>query len=501
MASDTSTAADAGLERELRELETAARALEPDGDERRALREALEEHVEGFLGRLPDALAYEADKAAARELDTMPVPEESGGPERARDLLARYRRSVEDVGLKPASGGHLAYIPGGGLYAAALGDYLAAVTNEYAGIRFTGPGAVEMENRLIRWMAELVGYPSDAAGNLASGGSIANLVAVVTAREARGLSAADVPDAVVYLTGQAHHCVHKALRIAGLGECRIREVAMDGDRRMDPADLARSVEEDRSAGRIPWMVVSSAGTTDVGAVDPLGAISDVAEEEGLWHHVDAAYGGFFLLCPELAPAFDGIGRSDSVVMDPHKGLFLPYGLGAVVIKDRDAMHRAHRYRAAYMQDAEEDGPVVESPAELSPELSKHFRGLRLWLPLMLHGLEPFRAALREKVLLARWFHREAEAEGFETGPEPELSVATYRWVPENGDPDAFNRRLVEAVHEDGRVFVSSTRLDGQVWLRLAVLTFRTHLDTVRRTLEVLREKVDELEEGEAPAGA
>ncbi len=515
-------------------MERAARPLEPDARRRAALRRPVLEHAEEFLERLPRSPVYRAEKEAAGEIRRHPFPERGpvGAPDsasqgggdgtprgtdpggdgtseaespgddvtrlesgRVRELLELHRRSVEEPGLNPAHGGHLGYIPGGGIYTSALGDYLAAVTNEYAGVRFAGPGAVEMENHVISWMAEMVGYPADAAGNLASGGSIANLVAVVSAREAAGLQAPDYPRAAVYLTEQVHHCVDKALRIAGMGESVIHRVAMDDRRRMDPEALARQVAADRREGLVPWLVVASAGTTDVGAIDPLEELADVAEAEDLWLHVDGAYGAFFMLCDEVRPKLAGIERSDSVVMDPHKGLFLPYGLGAVVVKDRQAMHRAHHYRAAYMQDAqaEEAGGPVDSPAELSPELTKHFRGLRIWLPLMLHGVAPFRAALREKLLLARYFHRRIGELGFETGPEPELSVVIYRWVPEEGDADAFNEALVEAVHEDGRVFVSSTRLDGKFVLRLAVLSFRTHLETIDLTLEILQEKVAELE--------
>jgi glutamate/tyrosine decarboxylase-like PLP-dependent enzyme len=232
-------------------------------------------------------------------------------------------------------------------------------------------------------------------------------------------------------------------------------------------------------------VIATAGTTDVGAIDPLGAIADIAGAEGLWLHVDAAYGGAFLLCEEGRRALAGIDRSDSTVIDPHKGLFLPFGSGALLVRSRDRLAAANRYHANYMQDAFR-ADVELSPADLSPELSRPFRGLRLWLPLKLYGLAPFRAALEEKLLLARHFHERLSAlPGWEVGPPPDLSVVTYRYLPARGDADAFNRRLVEAVQGDGRVFISSTQLDGRFTLRLAVLNVRTHLEQVELALEVL----------------
>lgn len=473
------------------ELERAAAPLEPDADTRRRLREAVVDYAEGFLERLPSARTFVTDAAPAREVGLRSPGE---GPGDITELLGLLARGVDETGLKPSSPNHMAYIPGGGLYVSSLGDYLADITNEYVGIRFTGPGSVELENALLSWMADLVGYPADTAGNLTSGGSLANLIALVTAREAHGLRSADYPRAVVYLTGQAHHCLDKALRIAGMGECVRRYVSMDGRHRMDPVALERAVAEDAGAGLRPWLVVASAGTTDVGAIDPLDAIADVASEHGLWYHVDGAYGGFFALCPEIRERLRGIERSDSLVMDPHKSLFLPYGLGAVLVKDRASMQRAHAYRADYMQDAATaESALSDSPADLSPELTRPFRGLRLWLPLFVHGVAPFRACLQEKLELTRYFQRRVGEIGFETGPEPELTVATYRWLPERGDPDAFNEALVRALHEDGRLFVSSTRLDGAYVLRLAVLTFRTHLEHIERALDVLAEKVRELE--------
>lgn len=477
----------------IRELEEVSRRLEPDADGRARLRDAVVDYSEGFLRHIDELRAFETDRSAVEELRDTPIGDE-GRP--VDELLSLLRRSVDTPGLNPASGGHLAYIPGGGLYASALGDYLAAVTNRYAGVRFTGPGAVEMENMLLDWMAGLVGYPEEAAGNLASGGSIANLVAVVTAREARELEPASCGEAVVYVSEQTHHCIDKALRIAGLGGSVKRVVPVDDRYRMDPAALEEAVERDRRSGLRPWMVVGSAGTTDVGAVDPLEEIGGVADRHGLWYHVDAAYGGFFALCDSCRDLLSGMARSDSVVLDPHKGLFLPYGTGAVLVKDRAALHRAHHYRADYMQDIQQaEAGRVESPAELSPELSKHFRGLRLWLPLLVHGVEPFRAALEEKRLLALRFWQRAQERGFEVGPRPELSVAAVRWRPESGaDPDAFNEALVDAVREDGRVFLSSTTLDGRFVIRMAALSFRTHVETVDLALEILCEKARDLEE-------
>jgi aromatic-L-amino-acid decarboxylase len=474
----------------IRQLERVSRELEPTPDARARVRDAVVAHGDAFLDSLSRLKAYESNKASARGLRRSPFSE---GPAEIEELLEVIARCVEQPGLNPASGGHLAYIPGGGIYYASLGDYLAAVTNRYAGVRFGGPGAVEMENMLLDWMAGVVGYPEGCGGNLASGGSIANLIGIVTARDAHGLRARDFERAVVYLSEQTHHCIDKALRIAGLSECLQRTVPLDAGYRMIPEELERLIAEDRKAGLRPWTVIASAGTTDVGAIDPLEAIGELARRHDLWYHVDGAYGGFFALVDECRPRLAGMELSDSLVLDPHKGLFLPYGTGAVLVKDKAAMHRAHYYTAAYMQDTvAEESLALDSPAELSPELTKHFRGLRLWLPLKLHGIAPFRACLEEKLLLTRYFYDEVRRLGFEVGPEPELSVATYRWVPKSGDANAFNQALVEEIHRDGRVFISSTMLDGNYVLRLAVLTFRSHLDTIDLALEILEQKVDEL---------
>jgi len=470
----------------LAEVEPAARSLEESPDERRALTARVTDLGHGILDDLAERRIWDRSEGAARALLEMGVPDQPQDLDAVLDLVTR---EIDGPGLQPAHGGHLGYIPGGGIYAGALGDWLAAVTNRYAGVYYAGRGAARLENMLVRWLCRLVGYPAESFGTLTSGGSVATLVAVTAARDAKGVRAREVERSVVYATAQAHHCVGKALAIAGLCEAPVRTLPMDEAYRMDPSALAELVRADRAAGLRPFLLVGTAGTTDTGAVDPLDALADVAAAEDMWFHVDGAYGGAFLLLDELLPRFAGIERSDSVVIDPHKGLFNPYGTGAVVVRDAAHLAPSHGHRGVYLQDAvaADEEP---SPADVSPELTRHFRGLRMWLPLVLHGLDRHRAALEEKRLLALLFHERARELGFEVGPTPDLSVAMFRWVPRDGsDATAFNERLLQAVLEDGRVFLSTTTIDGVYWLRVALLCFRSHRDHIDAVLEVLAREV------------
>ncbi len=477
------------------ELEQASQPLEPSPSQRDDWAAAVQNYAHHYVDSLPNRKAYVKRDTPSVGLLELPL---DGQPKPMEQLLATLKENLPNDGLNPASGGHLGYIPGGGIYPTALGDYLAAVTNEYAGIFFGGPNAVRMENMLLRWMCGLIGYPEGSLGNLTSGGSIANLIAFVTARDSKKITSAKVVNSVIYLTEQVHHCVHKAIRIGGMGEVIVRNVPMDERFRMDAGILAQMVEEDVADGLHPFLVVASAGTTDTGAMDPLDAVADICEKHDLWFHVDAAYGGFFILADVDNPdgstikdTFKGIERSDSVAIDPHKGLFLSYGLGAVLIKDVKAQMDSHFYRASYMQDTL--GATEEyNPADLSPELTKHWRGVRMWLPLQLYGIAPFKAALEEKILLTRYFYDEIQKLGFEVGPFPDLSVATYRYVPKEGDANDFNAQLLEHVQTDGRIFVSSTTIGGVYWIRIAILCFRTHLREVDMLLGIFREGVEKL---------
>jgi glutamate/tyrosine decarboxylase-like PLP-dependent enzyme len=473
------------------ETEGIARMLEPDGAARAALVEKVVSYADRFLDSIYDVPAYVTTEDKGVGIYDSPISET---PLNVDAVLELVRQNIDRPGLNPASGGHLGYIPGGGIYYSALGDYLADVTNRFAGVFFAGPGAVRMENLLLEWMAKIAGYPSTAGGNLTSGGSIANLSGIVAARDSFGLKSKDIDRSAIYLTAQAHHSIDKAIRVAGLKECPLRYIPMDQDHRMNAGLLEQAIIDDRKKGLFPWLIVASAGTTDAGAVDPLDAIAELARAHKLWLHVDGAYGAFFILCDEGRKILKGMENSDSLVMDPHKGLFLPYGTGAVLVRDKKTLYDAFWYQANYLQDALRSNDEL-SPADLSPELTKHFRGMRLWMPLKLLGLAPFRAALEEKLLLARYFHREMqEVEGFEVGSYPDLSVVTFRYLPARGDPNEFNERLIKEVQRDGRVFLSSTMLEGKFILRVAILCFRTHRQTIDLTIQILREKAKLLQE-------
>ncbi len=471
-------------------LQRRSQQLEPNAEQLASLFDGLQNFATTFLNNLGSSPTYRATDSKGIGLLGSPIAEDGISLQACLKLLDE---NLVKQGLNPASGGHLGYIPGGGIVYSAFGDFLADITNQYSGIFFAGPGAVRMENMMLNWMADIVGYPSESAGNLSSGGSMANLIGIVTARDARQLKSGDFCRSPIYLSRQVHHSVDKAIRIAGLRECPIRYIPLDERYRLRADLLEEAVVQDKQDGLNPWLVIASAGTTDTGAVDPLPGIGQIAASHELWFHLDAAYGGFFVLCDEGKRILAGMDASDSIVMDPHKGLFLPYGSGAVLVKDGRKLFEAHYYMANYMQDTIDSRDEL-SPADLSPELTKHFRGLRFWLPLKLLGIKPFRAALEEKLLLARYFHaRLQEMEGFEVGPAPELSVVTYRYLPKKGGANEFNKKLVQEIHKDGRVFVSSTVLDGKFTLRLAVLVFRTHLQTIDLVLEILQEKVDRLQ--------
>lgn len=435
---------------------------------------AVQAHAQAYLEGLTDGPTYTSKGAS----ETPAFPDSPGSIEQALDFIARQ---IEQTGIATASGRFMGYIPGGGLFHAALGDFLAGISNKYAGFTSAAPGAVRLENSCVRWLADLIGMPAEASGTLTSGGSIANLAAIVAARDALDRQGGGA----VYLAPTVHHCVDKALRIAGRADAPRRTLALDDRYRISLASLEAALEQDRRAGVAPWLVVASAGTVDTGSVDPLADIAGLCARYGAWLHVDGAYGGLFMLCPEGRAVLDGIERADTLAVDPHKTLFLPYGTGAVLARDGRNLRAAFSATADYITPFGDHEDV--SPSDLSPELTRHFRALRLWLPLQLAGVDAFRAAQSEKIGLARYMHAQlAGMPGWDAGQAPDLSVVAFRYRPAAGDIDDFNERLTARLQQDGRVFFSATRIHGRAYLRAAILSFRTHLDHIDEALDILR---------------
>ncbi|MEQ1507169.1 MAG: aminotransferase class I/II-fold pyridoxal phosphate-dependent enzyme [Myxococcota bacterium] len=425
-----------------------------------------------------------------------PPPEEPGD---WRGILGTLERAL-GASLDTTSPGYLAYVPGGGLPQVAVADLYADLVNRFTGLWMPAPGFVTLEIEVIRWFAGILGLPDAAGGLLTSGGSLANLGAVVAARHHH--LGEDLADGVVYRSDATHHSVDKTVALAGIPRRNVRSIPVDAAHRLRVDALDAAIRADRAAGRRPFLVVANAGTTAVGAVDPIDAIADRCAEHRVWLHVDAAYGGFFALTARGTAVLRGIGRADSVTLDPHKGLFLPYGTGCLIVRDREALRAAHAVEATYLPPPADD-PLAWDLADLGPELSRPNRGLRVWLPVALHGLGAFRRTLDEKLDLAQVAAEAIRAiPGVRLVSEPTLSLFSFRLEPDGpgGDPgptDVVNRRWLSATNRRRRVFLSgAVVVDPAVGrplfvLRVCVLSYRTHADRIAMLIEDLRETVAE----------
>jgi aromatic-L-amino-acid/L-tryptophan decarboxylase len=455
-----------------------------------AAMERIVPHV-ASLGQQPAADVLGA-VALARAL-IEPLPRQATPLPELLDLL--FDRAVPKS-FNAAGPGYLAYIPGGGLFHAAAADLIADAVNRYTGVFAAAPALAQLEANVLSWFAEIVGYPRAARGILTSGGSLANFTALVTARRER------LPEnflaGTIYASDQTHHSVAKSAILAGFPAANVRKVACDGEFRVRLDALEEAVAADRARGLLPFLVVGNAGTTNTGAVDPLADLAALARRLGLWFHVDAAYGGFFLLTAAGRRAMRGIELADSLVLDPHKGLFLPYGTGALLVRDGQALRRAHSIAADYMPSLQDDSDLVDF-CEYSPELSRPFRGLRVWLPLKMHGIGPFRAALEEKLALAAWAHREVAAiPGMEILAAPQLSLFAFRFDPGGlavAELNRLNRELLARVNARQRVHLTGTLLGDAYALRICVVSFRTHRDRMEQCMEDLRAAIRELAGG------
>ena len=477
------------------------RTLELSGPDLARLIDAARDRILAHIASLPGQPSADVagGLALARSLEE-PLPREGRPYEELLDLL--FSRVIP-TSFNTAGPGYLAYIPGGGLPHAAVADLIADATNRYVGVFAAAPGLAQIEANVVRWFCEMVGYPAGAGGILTSGGSLSNFSALVTARRER------LPEnflsGTIYVSDQTHHSIQKAALLAGFPPGNVREIASDETFRIRPEELRRAIADDRAAGRTPFAIVGNAGTTNTGAVDDLGALADIAEKERLWLHVDGAYGGFFVLTGRGRRQMAGIERGDSIALDPHKSLFLPYGTGSLLMRDAAALRRAHGLWAEYLPDMQED-PDLPDYHLSSPELSRDWRGLRVWLPLKMHGVGPFQANLEEKLDLAQWASEELRRiPGIEILAEPQLSIVAFRLSRPGATEEERNtakRDLLGRVNGRKRVYLTGTMLkpsakaakpsealakEGRFAIRICVLSFRTHRERMEMALGDIRE--------------
>ncbi len=467
------------------------RSLELAGEPLRALIDSAARRIVEHIASLPSQPSADTRDPArlARSLRE-PLPETGAAAEELLDLLFT---TVIPRSFNTAGPGYLAYIPGGGLPHSAVADLIADATNRYVGVFAAAPGLAQIEANVVRWFCEIVGYPATAGGILTTGGSLSNFSAIVAARRDRLPD--DFRSGTLYMSDQTHHSIQKAASLAGFPEGNVREVPSDSRFRIRLDALAARVAEDRAAGLSPFFIVGNAGTTNTGAVDDLNAIADFAAAQRLWFHTDAAYGGFFAMTERGRRRLAGIERSDSVVLDPHKSLFLPYGNGSLLVRDPETLKRAHALSADYLPRMQEASDLADFTL-LSPELSRDWRGLRVWLPIKMHGIGVFRTNLDEKLDLAAWAAGElARIPGVEILAEPQLSTLAFRLSRaglSDAALDALNGDLMDRVNARARVYLTGTKLNGRFAIRICVLSFRTHLDRMEQGLEDIRAAIAEV---------
>ena len=407
-------------------------------------------------------------------------------------LLEELQADVFPYAVREPHPRFMAYVPGCPTFPAVLGDWLATGYNFFAGVWPVAEGPNAIELAVLDWFRQWTGMPAGAGGLLTNGGSGATLTAIVAARHhVIGDDAARIAGLTLYTSDQAHSAVLRAAWIAGVPRANVRVLPTDPDYRIRSDDVRRAIANDRAAGSIPLAVVVSAGTTNTGAVDPLEAIADLCAEEGVWLHADAAYGGFAALTERGARLLAGLGRCDSIALDPHKWLFVPFECGSLLVREPERLRAAFHVLPDYLRDvaAGQDGVNF---ADYGEQLTRQSRALKVWLGVRYFGLAAIRAEIDRAMDLASRAERAVRAEPvLEVLSPAQLGVVCFRVHPAGVDEpaalDDLNERVNAAMNAGGRYLISSTRLRGSFTLRMCILGFRI---TAADVEGLVREVVD-----------
>ena len=463
----------------------------------RALIDAAGDLVEEFLQKLP-SLPVDRSRTIdeVRAQVARPIPEVGLGDDELVDYL---RDVVFSASMYPGHPGFLAYIVGAGTAHGAVADLVAAAINQNAGGWRLSPGATELELHLTSWFARRFGLPEGAGGLVTSGGSMANFIGLKVARDrALGLDAREKgiggARLTAYTSAEVHFATTRAADMLGIGSSFVRQIATDDRFKVDMADLTRRIAADRRDGFTPFAVVATAGTVGTGAVDPLEPIAALCEEQGLWMHVDAAYGGPTVLSDELRPLLSGIEHADSIAFDPHKWLYTPQSGGVVLVRDLQWLSDSFAAHATYVhEDKELTGRGIDF-GMMGPQLSRSFWALKIALSLYAHGTRAYGERIAHDAALARYLAELVEEhDELELMAPVELSICCFRYVPrdlpDGSDEylDRLNERLMAAVQTEGTIYLSNAVLRGRFVLRCCIVNFRTEAEHLERVVAVTTE--------------
>lgn len=430
-------------------------------------------------------------EAERRALIDQPVPIHGGRPD---DLLDEIASTILRYPMGNSSPRFFAWVNSSAAPMAVLAELLAAGLNP--SVAGGDHAATYVEHAALRWMRAIVRFPEDSGGILTSGGSVANLIGLAVMRHvktsgrvrAHGIGG-EQPRLVVYTSSEGHSCIHKAIELLGIGHENLRRIPVDADWRMDVAALARQIDTDRAAGFLPACVAASAGTVNTGSIDPLDRIGDVCRREGLWLHVDGAYGGPAALVAEVARLYDGLERADSVAVDPHKWMYIPVECGCALVRDARAMRDTFSLVPPYLRD----DTTLPWFSEFGIQQSRGFKALKLWMALRHAGLDGYRDAIAHDITMARALQQRlrgsADFDLVSAGP---LSVTCFRYAPDHvrgrdAEIDRLNRHVLDAVQRDGHVYLTGTELQGRLVLRACIVNFRTRESDLDALIGAIRE--------------
>jgi aromatic-L-amino-acid decarboxylase len=453
--------------------------LEMSSDEMRALGHAVVESIIRHYETLPQrpVVNWKGRDEMERALGG-PPPEEGMGLD---ELLDEFEERVAPHMSHLDHPRMFGFIPSAGTFVGAMGDALAAGYNIYAGTWIEGAAAQQLELTVVDWFRRWLGMPETAGGTLVSGGSVANLTALILAREERLGETRE--DGVIYTSELAHSSVDRAARILGFRPDQVRKLRTDDAYRLDVAALRDAVLRDASRGRLPFCVVANAGDTTTGSVDPLAEIAELCEDRGLWMHIDAAYGGFAVLDPRGRASLDGIERADSVTLDPHKWLYTPYEAGCIVVRDFQHLYDAFHILPAYLVDVA-GGPRNVNMCDHGITLSRGCRALKIWMAVKHFGLARYREVISRTMDLARYAQELLEANpSIEVVSPAVLGIVTFRYIPSPSSDDEtierVNQEIRRRVWEGGEAMITSSRVRGRYVLRIAVVNHNARRSDVR----------------------